>query len=87
MAIFIYFAFRAGQLAFYSAGGEVDEKSINIYTLSILAIVTGMFTEQAYEKLASLANKLFKSELDENNKENKEQLVNKSVESDDKPSG
>lgn len=66
MAIFIYFAFRAGQFVFYSGEGQVDEKAINVYTLSILAIVTGMFTEQAYGKLCTIANNFFKSEKKEN---------------------
>jgi hypothetical protein len=62
MALFIYFAFRAGQFVFYSGGGtEVEESAINAYTLSILAIVAGMFTDQAYERLYAIALRIMKT--------------------------
>ncbi len=61
MAIFIYYAFRAGQLVFYSGGdGKVDEEAINVFTLSILAIIAGMFTDHAYERLYSIAESMLK---------------------------
>ena len=61
MALFIYFAFRAGQLVFFSGGGtEVKEESINVYTLSILAILAGLFAEHSYARLFALAEKLIK---------------------------
>ena len=61
MALFIYFAFRAGQLVFFSGGGtEVDEKSINVYTLSILAVLAGLFSEHSYARLFALAEKTIK---------------------------
>jgi hypothetical protein len=61
MAWFFYYAFLAGQLVFYSGdpsatGGD----TINIYSLAILAIVAGVFTEQAYEALRTFAFRLFK---------------------------
>ena len=61
MALFIYYAFRAGQLVFYSGGeGKVDEQAINVFTLSILAIIAGMFTDHAYERLYSIAESMLK---------------------------
>ncbi len=60
MAIFIYYAFRAGQLVFYSMEGAPSEDEINVYTLSLIAIMTGAFTEQAFEKLHSIATSFFK---------------------------
>jgi len=66
MALFIYFAFRAGQLVFFSGGGtEVNEESINVYTLSILAILAGLFSEHAYTRLFVLAEKLIKPKTEE----------------------
>lgn len=60
MAIFIYYAFRAGQLVFYSADGNANEKDINVYTLSLLAILAGMFSDNAYERLYSIANTMIR---------------------------
>jgi hypothetical protein len=60
MAIFIYYAFRAGQLVFYSMEGAPSEEQINVFTLSLIAIIAGAFTEQAFEKLHSIATDLFK---------------------------
>lgn len=60
MALFLYFAFRAGQLVFFSGGGSVDEKSINVYTLSLLAVLAGLFSEHAYARLFVLAEKVIK---------------------------
>ena len=60
MALFLYFAFRAGQLVFFSGGGSVDENSINVYTLSLLAVLAGLFSEHAYTRLFVLAEKLIK---------------------------
>lgn len=61
MALFLYFAFRAGQLVFFSGGGgEVDEQAINVYTLSILAVLSGLFAEHSYARLFSLAERLIK---------------------------
>ena len=61
MALFLYFAFRAGQLAFFSGGGtQIDEAAINVYTLSILAVLAGLFAEHSYARLFSLAEKLIK---------------------------
>jgi hypothetical protein len=66
MALFIYFAFRAGQLVFFSGGGtEVNEQEINVYTLSILAILAGLFSEHAYAYLFALAQKLIKPKPDQ----------------------
>lgn len=58
MAIFIYFAFRAGQLVFYSGGQDATAEQVNTYTLSILAIVSGLFTEQAYISLKMISQRL-----------------------------
>lgn len=61
MALFLYFAFRAGQLVFFSGGGtEVNEEAINVYTLSILAVLAGLFSEHSYARLFALAEKLIK---------------------------
>jgi hypothetical protein len=61
MALFLYFAFRAGQLVFFSAGGtEVNEEAINVYTLSILAVLAGLFAEHSYLRLYMLAETLIK---------------------------
>lgn len=61
MALFLYFAFRAGQLVFFSGGGtEVNEEAINVYTLSILAVLAGLFAEHSYARLFALAEKLIK---------------------------
>ena len=66
MAIFIYYAFRAGQLVFYSMEGAPDEKQINVFTLSLLAIIAGAFSEQAFEKLRSIATNILKVKSNEN---------------------
>lgn len=63
MAIFIYYAFRAGQLVFYSGTGSVNEDELNVYTLSLIAIVAGAFSEQAFEKLHSIATGIFKVKI------------------------
>lgn len=60
MALFIYYAFRAGQLVFYSGGGKVDPNAINVYTLSLIAIVAGVFAEEAYTVLYAVAKGIFK---------------------------
>lgn len=61
MALFLYFAFRAGQLVFFSGGGgTVDENAINVYTLSILAVLAGLFAEHSYARLFALAERLIK---------------------------
>ena len=65
MAIFIYYAFRAGQLVFYSMEGAPSEKQINVFTLSLIAIVAGAFSEQAFEKLHEIATNLFKVKKEE----------------------
>ncbi|HSM97960.1 MAG TPA: hypothetical protein VLS47_03005 [Gallionella sp.] len=65
MAIFIYYAFRAGQLVFYSMEGAPDEKQINVFTLSLLAIIAGAFSEQAFEKLYSVAENILKVKTSE----------------------
>ncbi len=62
MAIFIYYAFRAGQLVFYSMEGAPSEDQINVFTLSLLAIIAGAFSEQAFEKLQAIASNMFKVE-------------------------
>lgn len=65
MALFLYYAFRAGQLAFFSGGGtEIDAKALNIYTLSILAVLSGLFAEHAYARLFVLAEKMLKIKPD-----------------------
>ena len=59
MAMFIYYAFRAGQLVFYSGDtGAGGATSINVYTLSIIAIVTGLFTENAYKSMQNIARRI-----------------------------
>ena len=60
MALFIYYAFRAGQFVFYSGGKEVAAEAINIFMLSILAILAGMFTDHAYDRLYAIAENLLK---------------------------
>lgn len=67
MAIFIYYAFRAGQLVFYSMEGAPDEKQINVFTLSLLAIIAGAFSEQAFEKLRSIAANILTIKSNEKN--------------------
>ena len=63
MAIFIYLAFLAGQIAFYSGKGDsVNPNEINVYTISLLAIVAGMFTDHAYARLLRVAEKLLSKE-------------------------
>ena len=61
IALFIYYAFLAGQLVFYSGGSDPKQEAVNIYAISILAIVAGMFTEQAYLSLKTLSRKLIPS--------------------------
>ena len=65
IAIFIYYAFRAGQLVFYSMEGAPSEDQINVFTLSLIAIIAGAFTEQAFEKLHDIATKTFQVKKDE----------------------
>jgi len=60
MALFLYFAFQAGQMVFFSSGGNANTDSINVFTLSILAILAGLFSEHAYSRLYVLADKLIK---------------------------
>lgn len=60
MAIFIYYAFRAGQLVFYSMEGAPGAEQINVYVLSLLAIIAGAFSEQAFEKLHDIASRIFR---------------------------
>ncbi len=59
MAIFIYYAFRAGQLVFYNAEGSADPMAINVWTISAVAILAGIFVEEAYERLYRVAVGLF----------------------------
>ena len=65
LSFFIYLAVRAGQLAFFSGGGPVDEANINLYSIALAAALTGIFSEQAYAKLEDLAKKAFKVEEEE----------------------
>lgn len=60
MALFVYYTFRAGQLAFFN-GGEtpVTEDQINIWMVSTLAILTGAFADEAFQKLYSIAQRMF----------------------------
>jgi cytochrome bd-type quinol oxidase subunit 2 len=60
LSFFIYLAVRAGQLTLFSGGGQVDEDNINLYALGLVAALTGIFSEQAYLLLESLARKAFK---------------------------
>jgi hypothetical protein len=65
LALFIYYAFRAGQLVFYSSGGvEGQENEINVYSLSILAIITGIFAEEAYKALYALGKRVLNIKQD-----------------------
>ena len=61
LAVFTYFAFRAGEFVFYNPATEASEiftaPDLNVYTLSVLAILTGLFSEQAYDKLLSMVTK------------------------------
>lgn len=56
--IFLYYVFYAGQLIFFNMSPTEGEGSVNIYTISILAVLAGMFTEQVYESLQALSKKL-----------------------------
>lgn len=67
MAAFIYYAFRAGQVVFFDTENSPKEDQMNIYSLSLLAIITGAFTEQAFDKLQEIATKIFKIENQEPN--------------------
>ncbi|MBI5097034.1 MAG: hypothetical protein HZB32_05260 [Nitrospirae bacterium] len=60
MAVFLYYVFRAGQLVFYSGAGSVREEEVNVWTISILAILAGAFTEDAYARLSSIAAGFFR---------------------------
>jgi cytochrome bd-type quinol oxidase subunit 2 len=60
LSFFIYLSVRAGQHALFSGGGPVDEDNINLYSLGLVAALTGIFSEQAYAKLEELARKAFK---------------------------
>lgn len=60
MAIFVYFAFRGGQLAFYSGTGSVDAKDINVWSVSLLALLAGAFADEAFQRLYAIATGLFK---------------------------
>lgn len=53
LAVFIYFSFRAGGLVFFTSADGAED--LNIYTLAILAITTGIFSEQAFERLHATA--------------------------------
>lgn len=61
MAVFVYYAFRAGQLAFFNGGDvAVTEDQINIWMVSLLAILTGAFADEAFQKLYSIAQRIFR---------------------------
>lgn len=65
MSLFIYLTFLAGQIVFYSGKGEaVNPNEINVYTISLLAIIAGMFTDHAYDRLHFIADRLFKKVKD-----------------------
>jgi len=77
MSLFIYLTFLAGQIVFYSGKGEaVNPNEINVYTISLLAIVAGMFTDHAYDRLRFIADRLFKKVKDYD-KENETNELNK----------
>ncbi|MEM8868401.1 MAG: hypothetical protein AAGC73_09045 [Verrucomicrobiota bacterium] len=59
-SIFLYYTVLAGQLVFFNNEQTQDADSINIYTLSLLAIIAGIFTEEAFEKLHSVAKTAFR---------------------------
>jgi hypothetical protein len=60
MAFFVYLAFLAGQLIFYSGGGSAaDPSAINIYVVAFLALLGGMFEEHAYFRLKAMARSMF----------------------------
>lgn len=61
MSVFLYYAFKAGELVFYNSGATTDGTGINVWTISILAILVGVFPEEAYDRLHSIATRLFKS--------------------------
>ena len=61
LAIFIYFAFVAGQVIFYG-GSASNIKDINIFSISLLAILAGMFTEQTYLSLKTISKKVIPAE-------------------------
>ena len=60
MAVFLYYAFRAGQLVFFSAGDAGQEEAIIVWSISMLAILAGAFSEEAYDQLHSIAMSIFK---------------------------
>lgn len=52
-AVFIYFTFRAGGDLLYAGESEV---ALNVWTLGTIAIVTGIFSEQAFDRLREFAD-------------------------------
>lgn len=65
MAIFVYFAFRAGELVFFGNRGDLDESAINVWVVAALAILAGAFSEEAYDRLHAMAGSIFKPENNE----------------------
>ena len=59
LGILLYLAARAGQLILYSGGKEVDPNAINVYALALIASLSGLFSDEAYQKLKMIANSLF----------------------------
>jgi len=51
MAIFLFVLLRAGQITFFGADGGASDRSINSFTVSLLALIGGMFTDTAFERL------------------------------------
>lgn len=67
-AIFLYYTILAGQVVFFVTDGTQQTESVNIYTISLLAIIAGTFTEEAFAKLYSVAKNAFKVDAEKSDK-------------------
>lgn len=62
MSLFLYFIFRSGETVLYDGGGE---DAMNIYVMGSLAIVTGIFSERAFDSLLRASKTLLQVRGDE----------------------
>lgn len=62
MSLFLYFIFRSGETVLYDGGGE---EAMNIYVMGSLAIVTGIFSERAFDSLLRASKTLLQVRGDE----------------------
>jgi len=62
MSLFLYFIFRSGETVLYDGGGE---EAMNIHVMASLAIVTGIFSERAFDTLLNASKKLLQVKGDE----------------------